>query len=108
MVVPKLPTSVGSFIRSFPPRKLPKWFSPLLGLRQELRNSPAGGGPAPKPKAGAKAKAAGGKNPSYCFKFAKPGGCNDTNCAFMHLDEAMIKEFERAGKVRKDNANAKP
>ena len=70
--------------------------------------SPAGGGPVPKPKASPKAKAAGGKNPSYCFKFAKPGGCNETNCAFMHLDEAMIKEFERAGKVLKDNANAKP
>ena len=71
-------------------------------------NSPAGGKPGPKAKASPKANAAGGKNPSYCFKFAKPGGCNDTNCAFMHLDEAMIEEFKRAGKVLKDNAAAKP
>ena len=71
-------------------------------------NSPAGGGPTPKAKAIPKAKATGGKNPSYCFKFAKPGGCNDSNCAYMHMDEAMIKEFERAGKALKKNTNAKP
>ena len=71
-------------------------------------NSPAGGGPTPKAKAGAKAKAAGGEKHSYCSKFAKPGGCNDSNCAYMHMDEAMIKEFERAGKVLKNNGNAKP
>ena len=71
-------------------------------------NSPAGGRPGAKAKASPKAHAAGGKNPSYCFKFAKPGGCNDTNCAFTHLDEAMIEEFKRAGKVLKDNAAAKP
>ena len=68
----------------------------------------AGGKPGAKPKASPKANAAGGKNPSYCFKFAKPGGCQDTNCAFMHLDEAMTEEFKRAGKVLKDNATAKP
>ena len=71
-------------------------------------NSPAGGRPGPKAKASPKANATGGKNPSYCFKFAKPGGCNDSNCAFMHLDEATIKEFERAGKVLRDNATARP
>ena len=71
-------------------------------------NSPAGGKPRPKAKASPKANAAGGKNPNYCFKFAKPGGCNDTNCAFMHLDEAVIEEFKRAVKVLKDNAAAKP
>ena len=70
--------------------------------------SPAGGKPGPKAKASPKANAAGGKNPSYCFKFAKPGGCQDINCAFMHLGEAMIEEFKRAGKVLKDNAAAKP
>jgi len=26
----------------------------------------------------------------------------------MHMDEAMIKEFERAGKALKRNTNAKP
>ena len=71
-------------------------------------NSPAGGGATPKAKAGAKAKAAGGRNPSYCFKFAQPGGCNDNNCSYMHMDEAMIKEFERAGKALRRNTNAKP
>jgi hypothetical protein len=71
-------------------------------------NSPAGEGTTPKAKAGAKAKAAGGRNPSYCFKFAQPGGCNDKNCSYMHMDEAMIKEFERAGNALRKNANAKP
>ena len=42
---------------------------------------------------------AGTKNPSYYFKFVKPGGCIDTNCKCMHLDEAMVEEFKRAGKV---------
>eukprot|EP00919_Chromeraceae_sp_WS-2016_P013510 GHVR01031733.1.p1 GENE.GHVR01031733.1~~GHVR01031733.1.p1 ORF type:complete len:714 (+),score=95.88 GHVR01031733.1:463-2604(+) len=71
-------------------------------------NSPAGGGATPKAKAGAKAKAAGGRNLSYCFKFAQPGGCNDNNCSYMHMGEAMIKEFERAGKALRRNTNAKP
>ena len=57
-------------------------------------NSPAGGKPGPKAKAGP--------------TFAKSGGCQDTNCAFMHLDEAVIEEFKGAGKVLKDNAAAKP
>ena len=64
--------------------------------------SPAGGKPGAKHKASPKANAAGGENPSYCFKFAKPDVCQDTSCAFMHLDEAMIEEFKRAGKVLKD------
>ena len=53
--------------------------------------SPAGGGTTPKAKAGAKAKAAAGRNPSYCFKFAQPGGCNDKNCSYMHMDEARLR-----------------
>ena len=70
--------------------------------------SPAGGKPGAKTKAAPKANAAGRKNPSYCFKFAKPGGCQDTSCEYMHLYEAMIEEFQRAGEVIQDNANAKP
>ena len=70
--------------------------------------SPFGRRPGAKAKAAPKANAAGRKNPCYCFKSAKPGGCHDTNCEFMHLDEAMIEEFKRAGKVLQDNANTKP
>ena len=70
--------------------------------------SPAGGKPGAKPKASPKANAAGGKDPSYCFKFAKPGDCQDANCAFMHLDVAVIEEFKRAGEVLKGNAVAEP
>ena len=93
--------------KKLPAAEVAKMVQPLSRAASRA-NSPAGGRPGPKPKASPKANAAGGKNPSYCFKFAKPGGCNDNNCAFMHLDEALIKEFERAGKVLKDNANAKP
>ena len=64
--------------------------------------SPAGGKPGAKPKASPKANAADRKNPSYCLKFAKPGGCQDTNSAYMHLDEAMVEEFKQAGKVLQD------
>ena len=93
--------------KELPAAEVAKMVQPLSRAASRA-NSPARGRPGPKPKASPKANAAGGKNPSYCFKFAKPGGCNDNNCAFMHLDEAMIKEFERAGKVLKDNATAKP
>ena len=70
--------------------------------------SPAGGKPGATAKAAPKANAAGRKDPSYCFKFAKPGGCQGTNCEYMHFHEAIIEEFKRAGKVFQDNATLKP
>ena len=98
--------NVGFFMR-LPAAEVAK-MKPPVSQAGSRASSPAGEGATPKAKAGAKAKAAGGRNPSYCFKFAQPGGCNDKNCPYMHMDEAMIKEFERAGNALKKNANAKP
>ena len=66
--------------KKLPAAEVAKMVQPLSRAASRA-NSPAGGRPGPKPKASPKANAAGGKNPSYCFKFAKPGGCNDSNCA---------------------------
>ena len=70
-------------------------------------SSPAGGKPNAKAKPRAKSMTAK-RTPGYCYKFAQPGGCQDRNCPYMHLDEAMIEEFKRAEKVLRDNTSAKP
>ena len=70
-------------------------------------SSPAGGKQSAKAKPKAKSSATK-RTPGYCYKFAEPGGCHDTNCPYMHLDEATIEEFKRAEKVLRDNAAAKP
>ena len=62
--------------------------------------SPAGGKGKgkTKPKGGVKKS----DNPSYCFKFASPAGCNDSNCPYMHLAEDMVEEFKRSQKALRE------
>ena len=67
--------------------------------RDSRASSPAGGKGKGKAKAKAGAKKSG--NPSYCFEFSPPAGCNDSNCPYMRFSEDMVEEFKRSQKASK-------